>query len=151
MAITAADRVEIQELIARYNRAIDTGRADDWAACFVPDGEFEGVVGRFRGRDELAAFVREYWTSAKYEEFRIGQHWVNNVIVDEAGEDEATVFAHQLMIRPGADGVGVINLMAWYDDRVRKVDGRWLFVKRKVNPVQTSDRWASGDAAGAAR
>jgi uncharacterized protein (TIGR02246 family) len=143
MPITTADRVEIQELIARNNRAIDTaGKAEEWAATFAPDGEFEGVVGSFKGRDELAQFARDYWEKPEFEEFRTGQHWVNNIIVDDDGEAEGTarVFCHQLMIRPQGK-VGEINLMAWYDDRVRKVDGRWLFAKRKVNPVVTSDQW----------
>jgi uncharacterized protein (TIGR02246 family) len=140
MSITAEDRVEICELIARYNRAIDTGDVEAWVATFAPDGEFEGVVGHFRGRDELAQFVRAYNEDPKYEEFRVGQHWVNNIIVDADGDDAATVFAHQLMIRPQGT-VGEINLMAWYDDRVVKLDGRWLFAKRKVNPVATSETW----------
>jgi uncharacterized protein (TIGR02246 family) len=143
MPITAADRVEIQELIARYNRAIDTaGHAKEWAETFAPDGEFIGVVGHFRGRAELEQFARSYWEDPKYEEFRTGQHWVNNIIVDPdpEGDDRAIVFAHQLMIRPQGP-VGEINLMAWYDDRVAKIDGRWLFTRRKVNPVAVSENW----------
>jgi len=139
MSITAADRVEIYELIARYNRAIDTGQAEDFAATFTPDGEFEGIVGHFRGRAELTQFARDYSEKPEYEEFRTGQHWVNNIIVDGDG-DSATVFAHQLMIRPQGR-VGEISLMAWYDDQVVKVNGRWLFKKRKVNPVTVTEKW----------
>ena len=141
MALTAADKIEIHELVARYNRAIDTGQAEDWAATFIADGEFEGVVGHYKGTAELVAFVREYSSNPKYAEFRVGQHWVNNLIID-GDENEATLFCHQLMIRPGA-GAAEINLMGWYDDRLRKENGAWRFVKRKVNPVMTSDQWVA--------
>lgn len=141
MALTAADKVEIHELVARYNRAIDSGHAEDWAATFTADGEFEGVVGHYKGTAELVAFAEDYNSNPKYAEFRAGQHWVNNLIID-GDENEATLFCHQLMIRPGA-GAAEINLMGWYDDRLRKENGAWRFTKRKVNPVMTSDQWVA--------
>jgi hypothetical protein len=139
--ITAADRVEILELIARYNRAADTGKPEEWAACFLPDGEFEGLVGHVRGHAALEQQARDYATLPEYAEFRRGQHWVNNVVIDELGEDEATVFAHHVLINPSANGGAEITVIGWYDDRVRKVDGSWRFAKRKVNVLQTSVPW----------
>ena len=53
MALTNDDKVEIQELISRYNKAIDTGDAESWAATFTDDGEFVGLVGTFHGAEEL--------------------------------------------------------------------------------------------------
>jgi len=35
MPITNDDRVEIRDLISRYNKAIDTGDPDAWAATFT--------------------------------------------------------------------------------------------------------------------
>ena len=53
--LSLADRLEIRELIARYNWAIDTRDGVAVADTFVPDGVFDG--GRvFRGREELIAF-----------------------------------------------------------------------------------------------
>jgi 3-phenylpropionate/cinnamic acid dioxygenase small subunit len=40
----AADHIAIRELTARYNRAVDDCRYDEWADCFTEDGIFE-VVG----------------------------------------------------------------------------------------------------------
>ena len=36
------DRVEIEELMARYAWALDTGDLDGYADCFHPDGWLEG-------------------------------------------------------------------------------------------------------------
>ncbi len=130
MALTNDDRVEIRDLISRYNKAIDTGDADGYANTFTPDGEFIGIVGTFNGRDELRAFAAAYATEEQYAEFASAQHWVTNVVAEGDG-DEATVFSHLQMVKPLPDG-GSILLVGHYDDIVRKVDGQWLFAQRIV-------------------
>ncbi len=128
--LSAEDRLEIRELIARYNVAIDDGDAEGWASMFTEDGVFDGIVGRFEGREEIAGFCRRYSTEPKYADFRACQHWVDNVVI-EGGGDEATLRADHLMVQPTAEG-GRILLVARYDDEVRRVDGRWLFARRHV-------------------
>ncbi|WP_423922679.1 nuclear transport factor 2 family protein [Candidatus Poriferisodalis sp.] len=130
MALTNDDRVEIRDLISRYNKAIDTGDADGYANTFTPDGEFIGIVGTFNGRDELRAFAAAYAIEEQYAEFASAQHWVTNVVADGDGA-EATVFSHLQMVKPLTDG-GRILLVGHYDDVVRKVDGQWLFAQRIV-------------------
>lgn len=130
MALTNDDRVEIRDLISRYNKAIDTGDADGYANTFTPDGQFIGIVGTFNGRDELRAFAAAYATEEQYAEFASAQHWVTNVVSDGDGS-EATVFSHLQMVKPLPDG-GRILLVGHYDDIVRKVDGQWLFAQRIV-------------------
>ena len=128
--LTLADKIEINELIARYNVAIDDGDADGWARTFAPDGVFDGIVGRFEGRDEIAAFARRYSSDPQYADFRACQHWVNNILIDGHG-DEATLRADHQMVKPTEDG-GRILLVARYDDSLRRVDGEWLFASRRV-------------------
>ena len=130
MALTNDDRVEIRDLISRYNKAIDTGDADGYANTFTPDGQFIGIVGTFNGRDELRAFAEAYSTEEQYAEFYSAQHWVTNVVAD-GDADEATVFSHIQMVKPLPEG-GTILLVGHYDDIVRKVDGQWLFAQRIV-------------------
>jgi uncharacterized protein (TIGR02246 family) len=130
MALGTTDRVEIEDLIARYNKALDTGDAETWAATFTPDGEFHGVVGDFYGRDELTAFVKAYSTEEQFAAFAVAQHWVTNIVIEGDG-DEAELFAHVMMVSPTDDG-GKISFVAHYEDQLRRVDGRWLFTKRYV-------------------
>ncbi|MPY91670.1 MAG: DUF4440 domain-containing protein [Acidimicrobiia bacterium] len=130
MAIETADRVEIEDLVARYNKAIDTGDAQGWAATFTKDGEFHGIVGDFYGADELVAFVSAYASEEQYAEFASAQHWVTNMVI-EGGGDHAEMFAHVMMVAPQAEG-GRIILVGHYEDTLQKVDGRWRFAKRVV-------------------
>jgi hypothetical protein len=54
--LTAMDYIEIQQLLARYSFALDTG-ADNgymYADLYVPDG----VFNKSKGREELAALAR---------------------------------------------------------------------------------------------
>ena len=135
--LSAEDKIEIYELIARYNVAIDSGDAEGWAQCFTPDGVFDGIVGRYEGREEIAAFARRYWTDPEYEEWRACQHWVNNVIIEGDG-DEATQTAFHQLVQPTAEG-GRILLVARYRDELRRLDGRWLFTQRRVRAHDDPD------------
>ena len=133
MAIQTADRVEIGDLVARYNKAIDTGDAEGWAATFTKDGEFNGIVGDFVGTDQLTAFVRAYASEEQYAAFASAQHWVTNIVIegDDGDPDRAEMFAHVMMVAPQDDG-GRIILVGHYEDTLRRVDGRWLFARRIV-------------------
>jgi len=46
--LTAQDRAEIQELVARYQRALTTCASQEYASLFVPDGVF--ISDDFRGK-----------------------------------------------------------------------------------------------------
>lgn len=70
MTTDTASRLEIEDLAARYNLAIDLGDPAGWVSCFLPDGEFEIVAvgartaavrslvpGCWRGQTELMEFA----------------------------------------------------------------------------------------------
>ena len=130
MALTTSDKFEIHELVARYNKAIDTGDANGWADTFTEDGVFDGIAGVFNGRAELAGFVSDYTSDPQFADWAASQHWTTNLVID-GDDDVAHVFAHVKMVKPEPDG-GRIILVGWYEDDVAKVNGRWLFTKRVV-------------------
>ena len=130
MPISTTDRVQIEDLVALYNKAIDTGDAEGWAATFTKDGEFHGIVGDFAGTDELTAFVQAYASEEQFADFATAQHWVTNIVLD-GDADEASMFAHLMMVQPHDEG-GRIILVGQYEDKLRRVDGQWLFAERNV-------------------
>ncbi len=124
MPLTTDDRVEIHELISRYNFAIDFGDVATWVATFTEDGVFHGSMGRYEGRQALTAFADGF-----VREYPDGRHWVNNLVVDGDGEmASAACYIH--MFRASGDRETVAT--GRYDDRLRKVNGRWRFVERVV-------------------
>ncbi len=63
MTASFEDKFAIQELIARYSHAIDSGNYDAWVNCFAEDGAFQGSrSGRFVGRAELKKFTEHFET-----------------------------------------------------------------------------------------
>ena len=49
MALTAEDKLEIMELVARYNHAQDQDDYDGWVDTFTEDGVFESPRSGTRG------------------------------------------------------------------------------------------------------
>lgn len=131
--LSVADRLEIRELISRYNRAVDGGDPEAWADTFTPDGVFESLlVGTFRGRDELLAFAREFGRDSRYSQWTGGQHWIGNLII-EGDTDRAEVFSYHLMFVPEEATVRGV-LMAAHEDIVVRSEPGWRFERRKLVP-----------------
>ena len=49
----ARDRQQIDEVMWRYARALDTGDADGYAALYTTDGQFSSGANATKGRDAL--------------------------------------------------------------------------------------------------
>ena len=120
--LSAEDRLEMIELVSRYNHAIDGRDAVGWADTFTRDGTFviEGVQ-EFHGRDELIGMV-EAMPPAGH------RHWTSNFVIEGEG-DRATMDLDLTLL----DGPKVVSTGRYLNDLVR-VDGRWLFERRRYLP-----------------
>jgi len=132
--MSALDYEEIRRLLAQYNFAIDLGDADGWAACFTPEGVFqcsglpEGSPfgGRHEGSAALLAYAKTHYGKAKGH----ARHWNWNLEIDGDG-DTATMRCYLLALAVGHPPA-VNGSTGIYVDRLRKVDGRWLFEERHI-------------------
>lgn len=128
--LSTQDRLDIAELLARYNLAVDAFEAEAWAALFTRDGALvANGHERARGREALTRYVaarREAGTP------RI-RHVLTNVVVDPAG-DGARVRAYVLAYRID-DWTGTPYLIGQYDDEVAVEDGAWRFRTRNMTVV----------------
>ena len=78
--LSTDDVVAIQQLVARYNFAVDGGDPDAFAGTFTPDGEFGAGGQVMRGHDELRAFVVGRAGIAPR------RHLVSSIVVDGDGD-----------------------------------------------------------------
>lgn len=53
----AKDRAEIEELMWRYTRALDTGDAEAYAAAYTEDGQFGTGANATKGHEALKAMI----------------------------------------------------------------------------------------------
>lgn len=128
MASLFEEKFAIQELIARYNHAIDFGNYEAWVECFAEDGVFEGSAGRFAGRAELRQFTEQFKTMrANLPNVR---HCVMNTVTEVEG-DTAISSSYLQLITTGKEGTKIL-FTGRYDDKLVKIDGKWRFKERKV-------------------
>src|SRR3546814_9700435 len=78
-----ADRLEIQEQLARYARGVDTKDWELWRSVFTEDAVVDySQSGVMRGsRDEVAAFLSEAFASIPW-----ATHHITNVEIDRSEE-----------------------------------------------------------------
>jgi hypothetical protein len=115
------DRADLAELRALYCVFADQKRWDDLANLFTEDGWL-------RGRDEIKGrtVLRNYFEESEHRS-DAAWHFSHNETTDLNG-DEATGYSY-------FDAPRVKEGKAWvcagyYDDRFRRVDGRWHFQGR---------------------
>src|SRR6186713_741440 len=126
--LTAADYIEIRQLVARYAYAVDTG-ADNgnvYASLFAPDGAFADRMGReTKGRDALAALARRN-TRGPQSAF----HFIVNHVI-EPTSDGAIGKEYLLQLRMG-DGDRPNDVFGGgnYEDAYVKTPEGWRFKRR---------------------
>ena len=133
LPLTPMDRIEIQQLIARYAYALDTGGRNgyDYADLFAADGVFvgmnQGATGRsYRGRDTLAALARGGSRNPNYV-----SHFITNVVL-EATADGARGTEYAIIGDFGANGStnGTWTHGGRYEDTYVKTPAGWRFKTR---------------------
>jgi hypothetical protein len=122
MSLTTDDTVEILQLYARYNTAIDTGDAKGFAACFVADGVFDSGMGVQTGHESIAAFAKQ-----THETMPGMRHDATNIVIDGHG-DEATGSA--FLIGYLVDGGYKVIVTGRYSDELTRTVEGWRFKSR---------------------
>lgn len=135
--MTADDYMEIQQLYARYNMAIDMGDAEGWAATFTPDGVFQ----TFNGHDALVGFINTWKERMKGGNMR---HWNSNLAITPTA-DGASGAVYLLLVDISAKPPAIQSASMYKDQLVKTANG-WRFKNRQVK----GDVPSSGPSAPAA-
>ena len=119
-AITPGDRMDIQELTARYAWSLDTGDEDAFVACFCRQGELVWDVfeteGRWRGAQALRRFIAYF---RQRPESAGRQHHVSNLVVTPS-DSGARARSYVAVAVRRAEGPHFINVMGYYDDELER-------------------------------
>ncbi|QYN18431.1 nuclear transport factor 2 family protein [Amycolatopsis sp. DSM 110486] len=95
-----ADRLLIGEMIARYGWAYDERDRAALAACFTPDGLWQGVImGRdhvdpIHGADAIATWLAGFWPAQTDQR----RHLFTNVVSGEPTGGEVVAHAYLLLL-----------------------------------------------------
>jgi hypothetical protein len=132
--LSVEDRLDIQELFARYAWGLNTGDIDAVLACFTEDGALEHPPqGRCQGRDAIRELLEELWYGRPG--WFIGrQHLANHFLITAEGEGaRVKAFFSILQYQSDYESHFVFGLGNW-DNYCVKRDGRWLFQTLTVHP-----------------
>jgi hypothetical protein len=123
------DTLAIQKLLARYCYYVDTFQAEPWVQLWTEDGEFDETetgTGFHRGRDTLRAFFG--WIEDTMKQH---VHFGGPQIIDVLSTTEAKGITYSIVEGYTKDG-STVRATIYYQDDYRKVDGEWLFARRKI-------------------
>jgi hypothetical protein len=132
--------------------ALDWQDAAAYASTFTEDGVLDWAGGVVKGREAIfkevqgmrATFARREAADAPKRPARL-RHFITNVVLKIDG-DHATGRAYWFEIDDNTSTrAPIVSGYGHYDDELRKVDGHWLFVRRRINN-EVMDSRAAGPA-----
>jgi actinorhodin biosynthesis protein ActVIA len=137
MALTALDYIQIQQLVARYARAMDTcsNNGYDYADLYTPDGVFLPIINGkaipgIQGREKLAEVSGGGSNQCKnvgWIEQGVHHLYVNHIITPTP--EGATGTVDMLLIGLGGDP-NKIEHDGYYEDLYVKTAQGWRFKQR---------------------
>jgi uncharacterized protein (TIGR02246 family) len=134
MSASVEDRLALQELAARYARAVDRREYATFAALFTADGVLCGPGYAMSGRAEIERGI------AGIEQYEATQHCVHNQLLEVAGDDasgETYCVARHVYTRAGVKRK--LDMGVRYQDRYRREGGGWRIARRELVLDWTQD------------
>ncbi len=130
--LTALDRQQITETLARHAFVADENQLDQLGEVFTADATYDMTrsgLGAFHGIEALSAAAGQMFASGHAPL----SHFVTNIVITETGESTATVRSKGLMIMHD----GALHAVV-YDDTVVRNEGRWLIANRIISPIRAA-------------
>ncbi len=134
----ADDRAEIENLSNKYMVAVDAGDIETVMSTWADDGVLEWVNGIERGKDAIRKAMSGFG-GARRVDIPEGatsrartRHQIINHVIDVDGNTAKTI-AYWFALTNNTPQKDVQLLyFGHYEDELAKVNGKWLFKKRKV-------------------
>ncbi len=147
----ARDRAEIEDLQARYLFAFDWQDGEAYASTFTEDGILDFAGGVIKGRaaiqEEIETFgiMLDKRNAALLPErpARL-RHYISNVIIKVEGDTAKSRSYWWEFNNDQRDRTPYVGAYGHYEDDLKKVNGQWLFSKRKIYNERRAEM-ASGD------
>ena len=130
------DRAEIEELMWRYTRALDTGDGTTYAATYTVDGEFRAGASSTRGTEALKKMVDALKPQPGAAARAPLYHMETNTWIEFVDKDHARHHAYYITVSgAGPDNAQPRIVAAGRSiDHLERVKGKWLIKLRDVAP-----------------
>lgn len=126
MPIAIEDRIEIHEILARLDHAVDAGDWDTYLSYFEPDATMDpGFAPPSAGLEAIRQFL-----NASEGNTRGKRHVATNVVVD-GNASEALARSYLTVIE--REDIPKVVATAVIEDTLVKRDGRWRVTRHAVS------------------
>src|SRR5690349_16178970 len=127
------DRFAIEDLMARYGWALDTGDVDAFVACFAPDGVMIEQVFEdpdvWEGHAGLRRLAEQYCSIPN---FPGRQHYCSNTLVTAQPGGRAHARSIALVTECQGEPPYLLPFCGYFDDELVCPQGQWLFERRTL-------------------
>ena len=132
--LSIEDRLGLQDLIANYSWALDTGDAEGLVACFTEDCVMSEEVFEdpdiWAGHDGIRGLMKHY---ANAPGFPGRQHHVTQVQYTPQDDGSVKMRGFAFVTECEGEPPYTLRFAGWYDDHaVGGADGQWRFRRRTV-------------------
>ena len=125
--ITVADKIIIQELIAKHNIALDNKNIDEWTDTWTDDGVWSTPFGEAKGKTELKNMINQVTN-----EFASGKrHLSTNIIIEDAPNNTASAQSY-LIVTEAKKTPEVVASGTYIDTLKKDANGKWKFLQRRL-------------------
>ncbi|GAA1786536.1 hypothetical protein GCM10009712_37400 [Pseudarthrobacter sulfonivorans] len=131
-SLDSTDELAIRRLYEGYNDFIDRGDAESWAMVWCEDGVFEHPARTYKGREELASFVRQRAAGAAAQPVTGLRHWNSDIRLSSEGDRVVGECALLVSARDRESGSPSVMTTGMYSDVVAWDGHRWRFVRRTL-------------------
>ena len=122
------DKITIQELITKYNLAIDNKRLDEWINTWTDDGIWTTTFGEAKGKSELKNMINQITN-----EFASGKrHFSTNIIIEETQNNMVSANSYLTVIE-AYKSLQVVASGTYSDILKKNNTGEWKFFQRKLD------------------
>lgn len=132
--LAIADRLALQDLIAAYSWALDTGDVDSLVACFTEDARMVEEVFEepdiWSGHDGIRGMARHYFNAPG---FPGRQHHVTQMQFTLRADGTVAMRSFAFVTECKDEPPYVLRFTGWYEDvAIKGSDGCWRFSSRTV-------------------
>lgn len=124
-----SDRIEIDDLLTRYAKAIDTKDYELLDTCFIPDADVDyvssgGIAGKY---PEVRA-----WLEKALAIFPVTVHSLSNSEIELDGDSARgrTLVTNPMLTRDGEGKESIFTVYAYYEDDLVRTGEGWRIARR---------------------
>ena len=134
MTLSAIDRLDILDVLARADSAASRRDPDAYLAYFTDDAVLDGAMGEHSGKEQLRQSVGPIWRA----EGATSVHLTLNAVIDPADDGSVDAVATSTLLILHDASPALLHSVSTIVQHLVKVGTVWLIARRTVHPMMAA-------------